>query len=380
MRTCRLLVMVLVSWLPAATAFAATTTVCASGCMYSDLQAALNAAVPGDTLMLRAGETFYGNFILPAKSGTSWITIRSDASDTQLPASGVRLVPSDRGGATPRSLLPRLIGLGGALITTPVVQTAPGAHNYRLQFLEVDGSANLGFETIVQLGDGSAATPPSDIVLDRVYLHGHPAKGMKRGVSLNGVRCDVINSYIADIKMVNADSQGIAGWNGAGPFKIINNYIEAAAENILFGGADPGVTNLIPSDITVSQNYLTRPMGWRNPIMATPASVSASATTGGSLAAGTHYFRVVAVLYTDSVSAVSLPSNEVSATTGSGGAVRLSWSGVSGADDYRIYHGTSSGAESRYVEIPASSSAYTYTGAGESSGTPPTSGTNWVVM
>jgi hypothetical protein len=348
--------------------------------MYSDLQAAIDAAVPGDTLLLRAGEAFHGNFILPAKSGTSWITIRSDASDAQLPAAGVRLVPSDRSGSnTARSLLPRLIGLGGRLITTPVVQTAPGAHNYRLQFLEIDGSANLGFETLVQLGDGSGAAPPTDIVLDRVYLHGHPAKGMKRGVSLNGVRCDVINSYIADIKAVNADSQGIAGWNGAGPFKIINNYIEAAAENILFGGGDPAVTNLVPSEITVSRNYLTRPLAWRNPIMATPSSVSASATSGGSLASGTHYFRVVAVLYTDSVSAVSLPSKEVSASTGSGGSVRLSWSAVSGADNYRIYRGTSAGAESRYVEIAAASTAYTYTGSGEQSGTPPTHGTTWVV-
>ena len=148
MRTCRPAVVFLVLAcvvLPAMKAAAGTRTVCASGCMYSDLQAALNDAVPGDTLLLRAGETFHGNFILPAKSGTSWITVRSDASDSQFPADGVRLVPSDRSGSnTSRSLLPRLIGLGGALITTPVVQTAPGAHNYRLQFLEVDGSANLG--------------------------------------------------------------------------------------------------------------------------------------------------------------------------------------------------------------------------------------------
>lgn len=363
-----------------ATADAATRTVCASGCMYTDLQAAIDAAAAGDTLLLRAGETFKGNFILRAKSGTSWITIRSDASDAQLPADGVRLVPSDRAGSnTSKSLLPRLLGLGGALITTPVVQTAPGAHNYRLEFLEIDGSANLGFETLVQLGDGSTAAPPTDIVLDRVYLHGHPYKGMKRGVSLNGVRCDIINSYIADIKAANADSQGIAGWNGAGPFKIVNNYIEAAAENIMFGGADPRTSNLIPSDITVTGNYMTRPLAWRNPIVPTPGSVSASAATGGSLGAGAHYFRIVAVMHTDSVAAVSLPSKEVTATTSSGGAVRLTWAGVSGADNYRVYRGTGAGAESRYVEIAASSAAFTYTGSGETAGTPPTSGTPWVV-
>ncbi|NUR55083.1 MAG: hypothetical protein HOQ29_11595 [Acidobacteria bacterium] len=42
--------------------FAATLSVCASGCAYSDFQAALNAAAQGDTILLRAGETFDGNF------------------------------------------------------------------------------------------------------------------------------------------------------------------------------------------------------------------------------------------------------------------------------------------------------------------------------
>ena len=29
------------------------------------------------------------------------------------------------------------------------------------------------------------------------------------------------------------------GWNGPGPFLIENNYLEAAGENIMFGGNDP---------------------------------------------------------------------------------------------------------------------------------------------
>ena len=74
-------------------ASAATLTVCASGCAYSDFQLALNASQPGDTILLRAGETFVGNFVLPAKSGsnTAPILIRSDAADSGLPADGIRL-------------------------------------------------------------------------------------------------------------------------------------------------------------------------------------------------------------------------------------------------------------------------------------------------
>src|SRR6185369_12616435 len=71
-------------------ASAATLHVCASGCQFTNLQPAIDAAAPGDTILLRAGETFVGPFILRAKaSSTSWITIRSDAADSQLPAAGV---------------------------------------------------------------------------------------------------------------------------------------------------------------------------------------------------------------------------------------------------------------------------------------------------
>src|SRR3954453_21760316 len=72
-----------------------TLTVCASGCAYANLQTAINAAQLGDTLLLRAGETFTGNFSLPDKgAGTAYITIRSDPADPPPPAAGHRLDPS----------------------------------------------------------------------------------------------------------------------------------------------------------------------------------------------------------------------------------------------------------------------------------------------
>ncbi len=59
------------------------------------------------------------------------------------------------------------------------------------------------------------------------------------------------------------DSQAIAAWNSPGPFVIRNNYLEAAGENILFGGADIIVAGVIPSDITVEDNVLTKNPAWR---------------------------------------------------------------------------------------------------------------------
>src|SRR6476646_4959522 len=41
------------------------------------VQAAINAAQPGDTVVLQAGAVFKGNFTLPVKSGTGEIVIQS---------------------------------------------------------------------------------------------------------------------------------------------------------------------------------------------------------------------------------------------------------------------------------------------------------------
>ena len=361
---------------------AATLRVCASGCTYSSLQPAIDAAQPGDTILLRAGETFVGPFVLRKKAAsTQWITIRSDAADGVLPADGVRLVPAGKpGGNTALSLLPRLLGQSGVYRTTPLLRTEPGAHHYVLKFLEMDGSANEGHETVAVLGTDTSEAPATDIVVDRVYIHGHREKGNKRGVTLNGVRIDLLNSYISDMKSISVDSQAVAGYNGAGPFRIINNYLEGAGENIMFGGADPAIANLVPSNIEIRRNHLFKPLSWRNPILATPSSPRASASTAaGSLAAGTHYFRIVAVMHTGGAAAVSLPSAVVSATVTAGKAVALSWGSVAGANVYRIYRGTSVTSQTVYVETPNAATTFTYTGSSQRSGTPPTSGTKWLV-
>jgi hypothetical protein len=364
------------------TAGAATLRVCASGCSYTNLQPAIDAARPGDTILLRAGQTFVGNFVLRAKdaSSTAFITIRSDAADASLPAAGTRLVPQGRAGAnTTPAVLARLVGASTAK-TTPVLRTFPGAHHYRLQFIDFDGAAQLGYETLIAIGSDQAdANPPHHIVFDRVYIHGHARKGQKRGVALNGGSTDVLNSYIADVKAINADSQAIEGWNGVGPYRIINNYLEASGENVMFGGAVPATKGLISSDIQISGNDIAKPTAWRNPILAPPASPHASASSAsGSLAARTHYFKVVAVMASSSSEAVSLPSTEVSVTATAGHGVSLSWSASSGADKYRIYRGTSAGGEAVYVTTTGSATSFVYTGAGETSGRPPTFGTRWI--
>src|SRR5205807_9903945 len=45
---------------------------------------------------------------------------------------------------------------------------------------------------------------------------------------------------------------------------ILNNYVEAAGENIMFGGGDPSSTdvNIVPSDIDIEQNFVHKKPCW----------------------------------------------------------------------------------------------------------------------
>jgi hypothetical protein len=225
-----------------------TISVAAGG----DLQGALNSAQPGDTILLAAGATFMGAFTLPVKSGAQWIVVRTSAPDSSLPPQGTRITPAYAG------VLPKIIaGTGAAL------QTAPGAHHYRfvgIEFGVATGVAqNYG---LLILGDGSTPFPYA-LVFDRVWVHGNTVGNLRRGFALNCASAAIIDSYISEVHEVGADSQAISGWMGPGPFKISNNYLEAAGENIMFGGADPTITNLVPSDIEVRGNYFYKPLSWR---------------------------------------------------------------------------------------------------------------------
>ena len=244
---CVLLVCVLLS----SRVDAATIAVKAGG----DLQAALNSAKPGDIVTLEAGATFTGNFTLPAKTGTTYITVRSSAPDTSFPATTARMTPAYA------AKLPKIVGAG----TGPAVKTAAKGNYWRLQFLEIVANAS-GAGDIVQLGRGSetvAANQAHHLILDRVYVHGRKDKGAKRGIALNSGNAWIRGSWIDEIKSTTQDSQAICGWNGPGPYLIDNNYLSAAAENVLFGGADPVIPNLVPSDIQIVRNTFTKDLTWR---------------------------------------------------------------------------------------------------------------------
>ncbi|MEQ1727930.1 MAG: carbohydrate-binding protein [Vicinamibacterales bacterium] len=222
-----------------------------------DLQAAIDAARPGDTILLQAGGVYTGGLVLPERSGTDFITIRSAAADSVLPPAGTRITPGFAG------QLPKIVG---GIAGVPAIMTALGAHHWRLQFLELVDTWPYG--DILALGDGSSAqtslsTIAHDLVVDRVYIHGVPGQEQKRGIALNSASTTIRDSYISDIRLTNGDAQAIAGWNGPGPYTITNNYLEATGENFLLGGSDPSIYGMVPSDVTFTRNTVAKQPSWR---------------------------------------------------------------------------------------------------------------------
>src|SRR5690349_17251706 len=101
---------------------AATITVPAGG----SLQNAINAAQPGDVIILDAGATYAGDLVLPNKSGSTYITIQSSRI-SELPE-GVRVNPSQS------ALLAKLVSFSAA---EPVIKTVAGSHHFRFIGVEI---------------------------------------------------------------------------------------------------------------------------------------------------------------------------------------------------------------------------------------------------
>lgn len=221
----------------------------------------------GTVIKLVAGVTYdrSATLSLPAKSCAAgkWVIIQTGAL-AGLPAAGTRVAPAD---ATNMGRIRFTFANGEG------IKVQPSAVRYRITGVEIttNASGTGNSMDVVSLGDGGFGGPqdtvaevPSEIVLERSYVHGAPPTSFPRGgVATHCKECVVQDSYIADIANVGFDSSAIRGWNGTGPVLIENNYLNGAGETIFLGGADSNLPSPnLPSDYTVRRNYFHNPDTW----------------------------------------------------------------------------------------------------------------------
>ena len=236
----------------------------------SDLSAAVEGAKCGDTLLLPAGSSFNVNE-LPSKKcdDQHYITVRTDTPDSKLPPEGTRISPAWAGVASLPGCPPFAQPANGPakLLATLLVRRASGAIvGDHVRFIGVEWTtppdANIGRIVTAEHSD--------HVILDRNWVH--PADGSEVGHGIGIVHGShmiaVVNSYISGLNCIArtgkcTDATGVSGGSGDEPIstlKIYNNFIEAAGENILFGGSD---ATQVPSDIEIRRNHLFRPMLWK---------------------------------------------------------------------------------------------------------------------
>ena len=218
-----------------------------------NLQGALERAESGDIIELQAGGVYSGQINLPNKPLNDFVTIRSSAV--------ADLPPDKRVKPSQRSSMATIVS---GMLGRAAVSAANGAHHYRFVGIEFTASGSMYNYGIVVLGGGEklADAVPHTIEIDRSYIHPNKTGKSRRGIALNSANTTIKNSYIEGFGFPGEETQGICGWTGTRNVKILNNYIEGGAENIMFGGGDPVSAELIPINIEIRGNHLSKPRAW----------------------------------------------------------------------------------------------------------------------
>ncbi len=285
----------------------------AGGCTatYASPQAAINAAVQGDTVSLHP-ETYTGSLSIPNKGAlTQNITITTDADPANLPAPGMRICGGNKCGHDLRSTigidltgipdytpyLPKIVSSGGG---AAIVTFEAGANHYVLRGLWFP-AINNGYNTQMEIGAADSAQQfesqePYAIIIDQCYFAGDPFYGQVRSIAPNGKSISITNNFIDDSGIaVGQDGQCIAGWNGHGPLTITNNFLNCGTENIILGGSDPHVrtrfaitgspttTSATVTTIEASHTLPELAVGQRIAICTSSASATACCPSTGSL-------------------------------------------------------------------------------------------------
>lgn len=232
----------------------------------SALQSAFNSAVPGDVINLTPGTVYTGNFTIPAKSNPSnkWIYVTSTGFNALHPP-GTRVLPA---AATDMAKVTN----GNAVAVLTFVGGTPNANYWRFTGIELyctSSYAPPGYragvfvcQPFIGVGNWPFTTPsPDHIVFDRIYIHGSDTQDIQTAIQANFNYYGLIDSYCSQIHMTGTDTQCTGAFFSSGPFKIDNNYLEGAGENIEFGGSGKNA-DAVPSDVEIQNNYFYKPLSW----------------------------------------------------------------------------------------------------------------------
>lgn len=234
------------------------TASCTQAIAPSQLQSAVNAAATKtgrSVLCLTPGTLFRGTLRLPKRTTPGVVVIATTPTAGQ-PQPGARARPSHR----------PVFAAIEATGTSPAVTYDPGASDAYFRSIEIRSDSSLATLTYALVdfaAPGSQADFAERIFFDRTYVHGWPHRPLRRCFSIQTKALVIENSWVDECHEKGTDSQAIWGASGPGPFRIVNNYLAGAGENVMFGGGDPKFRGVHPADIYMARNHVDTPLSWK---------------------------------------------------------------------------------------------------------------------
>ena len=226
-----------------------------------NLPAFLGAVTGGDSLVLPDGYVFSGHLILPARQDDGVVEIRSN---TSIPA-GQRVRPGD--------LKATLVSPDEMALIQNDINNADhlkrAAHGWRFVGIEMTANntkAYLNYGLIsFGFGDNPLVSDISrNISFQRCYIHGDGHSNYVKGIIGNANSISIVDSYLSGFVSTFMEANAINIFSSAGPIQIINNYLEASAENIMIGGSGPDIgPSLVPTKGVIQNNYFYKQPSWR---------------------------------------------------------------------------------------------------------------------
>lgn len=230
----------------------------------STIQALLNAynsATGGEHIVIPAGTVLSGEIVLPARTFSDYVTIRSSAA---MPDIRDRVSPTNAG----------LVTFRGTYQNAVPLTIKRGASKIRLSGIKFDPKniANSeGASTYILVDIGEAGTQsleshnPTKIIMEHCVVNPPNNVDVVHAVLNDGYKVSIISSWLGNIKTLGGqDCQAIFSVDGKGAHSYHNNFLEASAENIMYGGAVPNIDGVVGTNIEIRRSYFSKRLSWRS--------------------------------------------------------------------------------------------------------------------
>lgn len=162
---------------------------------------------------------------------------------------------------------PTTIAGAGATLTaadgyTPTLKVA--ANDVVVKGLAVQlGNPDRDAIVVGTLEATSADAQPHRVRFEDVKVLPSAKGGGHRAFALHGSDVSIVRATVLGFYEKGRDSQAVWICNGPGPYAVLDSVLEASGENILIGGATPGIVGMNPADITIRGNTIRKPDTFR---------------------------------------------------------------------------------------------------------------------